>query len=119
MAARDDAAAAAILAVAVGHRKRKRDWTLPLFGARLSRHSRRGAVWERKRREVFQRDGWRCVRCGRAGRLECDHIRPLRAGGSEDMVNLRALCRDCHIKRHRPKLSPAVLEWRKLLADLS
>ena len=34
---------------------------------------RRAAV----RRVVFERDDWRCVRCGLAGRLECDHVTPL------------------------------------------
>lgn len=37
--------------------------------------------------------------CGRAGRLECDHIQPVAKGGDPfDMGNLRTLCRSCHIE---------------------
>ena len=58
-------------------------------------------TWSRIRRRVFDRDGWACVKCGRPGRLECDHIVALSAGGSNDMDNLRTLCRDCHIQISR------------------
>ena len=37
--------------------------------------------WRIVRRKVLDRDGFRCVRCGRAGRLECDHVAPLKRGG--------------------------------------
>ena len=33
------------------------------------------------RRQVFKRDGYRCVDCGRAGKLEGDHVVPLHRGG--------------------------------------
>ena len=34
-------------------------------------------AWRRVRLLVFERDGYRCRCCGKAGRLECDHIVPL------------------------------------------
>ena len=37
--------------------------------------------WAAARRAVFERDGYRCVQCSRAGRLECDHVTPLDKGG--------------------------------------
>ena len=40
-------------------------------------HSLNHRRWAAVRRFVLERDGWRCVHCGRAGRLECDHITPL------------------------------------------
>ena len=50
--------------------------------------------WQAVRRAVFERDGYRCVECGRSGRLECDHITPLDRGGDPwDLDNLQALCR--------------------------
>ena len=70
----------------------------------MSRHhatinSRRWAV---VRRAVFERDGCRCVTCGRAGRLECDHVTPVqREPGQDpfDVNGLQSLCRSCHIQK--------------------
>ena len=33
--------------------------------------------WQALRRQVFERDGFRCRACQTAGRLEADHILPL------------------------------------------
>jgi len=74
--------------------------------------------WQWTRLKVFERDGWRCRRCSRAGRLECDHVVPLREGGDPwDMTNLQALCRRCHAAksaREASKPDPARDEWLKL-----
>ena len=54
--------------------------------------------WRRVRLEVLERDGWRCVQCGKAGVLEVDHITPLELGGEPwALANLQTLCRTpCH-----------------------
>lgn len=58
------------------------------------------ARWQAVRRAVFERDGWACVKCGRMGLIECDHIRPIKdAGDWFDMDNLQTLCRGCHINK--------------------
>lgn len=80
--------------------------------------------WQRARREVFERDGWRCMDCGRSGRLECDHVVPLSRGGDPwAMSNLATRCRSCHIAKTRgerppPVVPEAVRRWRELVADL-
>ena len=61
-------------------------------------HQRR---WRIVRRAVFDRDGWRCRKCGRAGRLECDHVDPSPGRNPFDKANLQALCRGCHIAKTR------------------
>ena len=77
------------------------------------------ARWRRTRRAAFDRDGWRCVDCGRAGRLEAHHVTPLHKGGAPyDLHNLETLCRSCHIDRHRRKLTPGEAAWRALVDDL-
>ena len=81
------------------------------------------ARWQRLRRRVFKRDKYRCRACGRAGRLECDHVRPVWKGGALwAMANLQSLCRGCHIaktrKERRRELTPAEVKWRALVADL-
>lgn len=79
--------------------------------------------WARVRRQVFERDSWRCVRCGRPGRLECDHIVPLDRGGDPwDMANLQTLCRrPCHAEKtareNRRESTPAEAAWRELVAE--
>lgn len=75
----------------------------------------RGGWWERRRREVLKRDGYRCRKCGRPGRLEVDHIVPLKAGGGDELANLRALCREHHLARHRKPVGPKVRAWRGLV----
>ena len=75
--------------------------------------------WQLLRLRVFELDGWRCRKCGRAGRLECDHVVPLRRGGDPyDMTNLQTLCRGCHVAKsagenRRP--DPERDAWRAFL----
>lgn len=81
------------------------------------------ANWPLLRRAVFDRDGWRCVSCGRHGRLECDHID---RNGGDEMDNLQTLCRACHIaktaaenrRRADPELEAARDEWRAFAREL-
>ena len=84
-------------------------------------HARR---WGKVRRTVFQRDGWRCVQCGKAGRLECDHVTPLSVEPGQnpyDPAGLQTLCRDCHLRKtvdeNRPALSPEEQEWADFEAE--
>ena len=82
--------------------------------------------WARVRRQAFDRDGWRCTKCGRAGKLECDHITPLQREPCQDPYDingLQALCRTCHIEKtsreNRRPQTPAELAWRELVAELA
>ncbi len=70
----------------------------------------RGKTSERfKRREIFQRDGWRCQLCGKKVSLRhraahqlypnLDHIIPITRGGQHTRVNTQCLCRRCNIKK--------------------
>lgn len=79
-------------------------------------HTRR---WRILRLRVFERDGWRCVLCGKAGRLECDHIKPMALGGEIwDMDNLRTLCRGCHVNLSRRKVVRPN-GWNDLVKELA
>lgn len=54
--------------------------------------------WKALRLEVFDRDGWRCCDCGKAGRLHCDHVIPIgESGAFWDPQNLQTLCAGCHM----------------------
>ena len=79
--------------------------------------------WDAERHAVFERDGWRCVECGRAGRLECDHVTPLDRGGDPwNADNLQALCRSCHVEKtrqeNRRESTAAESAWRELVAEI-
>ena len=76
--------------------------------------------WARVRRQAFERDGWRCRACGRAGRLEAHHEPPLRAGADPyDLAGIMTMCRPCHIERHRPdNMTPGRKEWRDMVEQL-
>ncbi len=70
------------------------------MAGKAGRRVYRTARWQAVRRAVFERDGWRCVKCGRMGLIECDHRQPIvRAGDWFDMGNLQTLCRGCHIAK--------------------
>ena len=78
--------------------------------------------WAIVRRRVLDRDLWRCQACGRAGRLEVDHLVTLEGGGEAyDPANLQALCRPCHFAKTRAENAarrgtpPAVAKWQRLL----
>ncbi|MDE2812022.1 MAG: HNH endonuclease signature motif containing protein [Gemmatimonadota bacterium] len=85
--------------------------------------------WALTRRRVFERDSWRCRKCGRAGRLECDHVRPLETLPDDadpyELDNLQALCRGCHIDKTRrendqraAELYPAAAAWKRAVEEL-
>jgi len=75
--------------------------------------------WPAVRAKVLKRDGHRCRQCGKAGRLEVDHVRPLKEGGARfDMANLQTLCRGCHIQKTRTERGGARNPWAKMLEEL-
>jgi hypothetical protein len=53
----------------------------------------------RTRFEIFKRDHFTCLYCGRTSPdvvLEVDHIVPICEGGSDDSINLTTSCWDCN-----------------------
>lgn len=52
------------------------------------------------RKEVFARDGWRCVYCGRETRdLTLDHVVPRHRGGPHTWENLVSACKACNHRK--------------------
>lgn len=77
--------------------------------------------WARIRKGALERDGYRCQKCGRAGRLEVHHVLPVYKGGTDDLDNLLSVCRGCHIRITKeesgPQLSPAEAAWERLIQE--
>jgi hypothetical protein len=57
---------------------------------------RREPIPEDVRREVFRRDGGRCVVCGVDELLQFDHVIPVALGGASTPENLQLLCAPCN-----------------------
>lgn len=60
---------------------------------------RREAIPRAVQREVWQRDGGRCVECGTRERLCFDHIVPFSRGGANTVRNLQLLCEPCNLSK--------------------
>lgn len=60
--------------------------------------------WQKKRLKVFERDGWKCVRCGSSkNELNVHHLTYRRNPWDSPMRDLMTLCKDCHSLKHRTK----------------
>lgn len=83
------------------------------FNHTKSRHERGyGSEWVKLRQIVLMRDGYLCQACKATGRptpaTDVDHIEPKATGGTDDIDNLQALCRECH----KAKTAQETLEAR-------
>lgn len=62
--------------------------------------------------EIFRRDGYKCVECGRGkdeSPLHAHHIdSPILRGGTDEMANLLTLCESCNISIGERKYDPPV-----------
>ena len=96
---------------------------------RWERHSRkiiRSKRWEALRWEALKRDRFQCRQCSSVGRLEVDHIKPVRTHPelAFDLDNLQSLCPSCHTRKTRiecghPPPSPERLAWRAAVKELT
>lgn len=59
----------------------------------------RAVIPEWLRNQVFERDGYKCVKCGATGNLQLDHIIPFSKGGKTEFNNLETLCKTCNLKK--------------------
>ena len=77
------------------------------------------ARWRVVRKRILDRDGWRCVLCGKYGN-ECDHVLSIERGGAVwDETNLQTLCQACHIaktaRENQRTLTSEQQAWRAFL----
>lgn len=79
--------------------------------------------WKAVRLLAKRRDDFQCVQCGARGRLEVDHVKPIRDGGAPyDLDNLQSLCPTCHARKTRMEIGlgredPERDRWKALLKD--
>lgn len=76
--------------------------------------------WDRRREEVYERDGYECQNCGRIGgpngdvELHAHHVVPKASGGTHQLSNLTTVCDDCHRAIHNDSQAPTAVhgEWK-------
>lgn len=51
------------------------------------------------KRQVYARDGGKCVQCGSIKKLHYDHDIPFSKGGSNTVDNIRLLCQKCNLSK--------------------
>jgi hypothetical protein len=57
-----------------------------------------GYSWKKKRDVALEKDGNKCVKCGKKA-TDVDHITPKSRKGTDRPSNLRSLCGECHRKK--------------------
>ena len=58
--------------------------------------AQRRYISEDLRKSILDRDGYKCVKCGKNQALDIDHAVPICVGGKSTEDNLQVLCRDCN-----------------------
>jgi 5-methylcytosine-specific restriction protein A len=62
-----------------------------------------GWKWKKLRDRIMARDRWLCQVCWANNRVTdataVDHIKSKGAGGTDDPLNLRAICHKCHVDK--------------------
>ncbi len=60
----------------------------------------RGKVTNKMRFAIYERDHYRCRKCGKStDDLEVDHIIPISKGGKSTFDNLQTLCHRCNYRK--------------------
>lgn len=84
-------------------------------------------IWQHTRKNVLERDKYRCVRCKKVITIRTGHVDHVVSGkrGGNQMSNLRTLCYRCHAlradPRHRGMIASALKkgvippDWRDLV----
>ena len=76
---------------------------------KIYKKSKRKYINNSLRFEIFKRDSFKCVICGKNPanniniELEIDHIIPITKGGDNSLENLRTVCNKCNIGKFNNK----------------
>jgi len=104
---------------ALGSRQGTLPASLPSTSSIASNYGqgRGGRPWRRLRDSILQRDKHLCQPCKAQGRYteatQVDHIVPQAEGGTDDRVNLQAICDDCHEAKTREEAKRGVARTQR------
>lgn len=77
---------------------------------------------KKQRFDIFKRDAFICQYCGRtppAVVLECDHVKPVSGGGSDEPHNLITACFDCNRGKAAGELGVTIAATADRAAELA
>ena len=78
-------------------KKHSGEWlTWPKEPRTVSESGGKAVIPQRLRTQVFERDRYRCLRCGTHLKLRADHVVPESLGGEATLENLQTLCHPCN-----------------------
>lgn len=52
------------------------------------------------RNYIFERDGYKCLKCGSKENLQIDHIISVYKNGKNELENLQTLCKKCNCSKN-------------------
>lgn len=86
--------------------------------------TKRRALSKKIRFEVFKRDSFKCVYCGKSAPdvvLHVDHIVPVSKGGTNEITNLVTACADCNLGKSNRTLDDksVVIKQKRQLDELN
>lgn len=76
------------------------------FKPKIKKKNKRDPIESRLRHEVFKKDNYKCLECGKTNKettLHVDHIVPVSQGGSDELDNLQTLCQACNLAKSNRK----------------
>lgn len=69
------------------------------FKGKIPKEKTRNPIGFALRHEVFKRDNYMCVECGTKENLEIEHKIPVSRGGTDELDNLRTMCKNCNLSK--------------------
>ncbi len=82
-----------------------KDWNVKLktkLNITNAKPKKRDPIESRLRHEVFKRDNYKCLECGKTNKnttLHVDHIIPVAQNGTDELDNLQTLCQACNLAK--------------------
>lgn len=76
--------------------KNKPEWARYAEERRARKLNAKGTFSVREWKDLLNKYGNKCLKCGSTKRLEADHVIPLSRGGSNSIENIQPLCRTCN-----------------------
>lgn len=73
--------------------------TWPTNNTEKHTHKRNYNINPKLRKEVYERDLYRCQKCGTHKDLSIDHVHPVILGGTDEISNLQTLCISCNCSK--------------------